>query len=161
MNRFQDEDFQFALEVTLGAVYRQAADAGEALATAARIVDGDADSWLHEWTATAGAVWSAAVDAEQADRRVSAIVDGDADSWLHEWTATAGAVWSAAVDAEQADRRVSALAHAQGTANGTATYYATRQPRNWTTKPSTWRVTPHLCGAGRPGRLLQRASSPA
>ena len=33
-----------------------AAEAGEVLATAARIKDGDADSWLSEWTATAGAL---------------------------------------------------------------------------------------------------------
>ncbi len=70
---FKDDDFQFGFEVALGAAYRQAADVGEVLATAGRIKDGDADSWLHEWTATGGAVWSAAVQAHRAGRRSSAL----------------------------------------------------------------------------------------
>ena len=70
---FVDDDFQFGLEVTLGASYRQGADVGEVLATAGRITDGDADSWVHEWTALAGSVWSAAVTAEQAGHSVSAL----------------------------------------------------------------------------------------
>jgi hypothetical protein len=52
---FQDDDFQFGLEVALGATYHQAADIGEVLATAARIDDGDSDSWVQAWTATAEA----------------------------------------------------------------------------------------------------------
>ena len=70
--RFDDEDFRSGLETVLGAAYRGAADLGEVLATAARIADGDADSWLREWTATGGAAWSAAHAAEAAGRRVSA-----------------------------------------------------------------------------------------
>jgi Prolyl oligopeptidase family len=70
---FADDDFQFGSEVTLGACYRQGADIGEVLATAARISDGDADSWLHEWTTQAGSVWSAAVAADHAGRPVSAL----------------------------------------------------------------------------------------
>lgn len=70
---FQDNDFQFGLEVALGSSYRQAADVGEVLATASRITDRDPDSWLHEWTVTAGAVWSAAVQAERRGHRASAL----------------------------------------------------------------------------------------
>ncbi|MBV9334675.1 MAG: alpha/beta hydrolase [Solirubrobacterales bacterium] len=70
---FKDDDFQFGLEVALGATYRQAADVGEVLATAGRIGDGDSDSWVHEWTATAGASWSQAAQAEQRGRLVSAV----------------------------------------------------------------------------------------
>ena len=51
--QFEDTEFQFGLELALGATYRQAADAGEVLATADRISDGDSDSWVQEWTATA------------------------------------------------------------------------------------------------------------
>ncbi|MGI8904645.1 MAG: alpha/beta hydrolase family protein [Solirubrobacteraceae bacterium] len=69
---FKDDDFQFGLEIVLGSVYHQAADAGEVLVTAAGIKDGDADSWVQEWTATAGAMWAAAREAESA-RRVSAL----------------------------------------------------------------------------------------
>ena len=73
MIAFQDSEFQFAFERTLGASYRQAADIGEVLAVAERIVDGDADSWLGEWTAIAGAAWSAGVGARRSARRVSAL----------------------------------------------------------------------------------------
>lgn len=70
---FEDGEFQFAFERALGASYRGAADVGEVLATAGRIEDGDADSWLQEWTATAGAVWVSAIRARQSGRRVSAL----------------------------------------------------------------------------------------
>jgi hypothetical protein len=70
---FSDDDFQFGLENALGAVYRRAADAGEVLATASRITDGDADSWVHEWTTTAGTLWAAAGEAEHGGHRVSAL----------------------------------------------------------------------------------------
>jgi hypothetical protein len=69
---FDDEDFQFGLETVLGAAGRGAADIGEVLATAARIEDGDADSWLDQWTATAGAAWAAAKSAAQEGHRGSA-----------------------------------------------------------------------------------------
>jgi hypothetical protein len=71
---FDDEHFQYGLERTLGATYRQAADVGEVLATAARIADSDCDGWVREWTATAGAVWVAARNAERTGRRVTALV---------------------------------------------------------------------------------------
>jgi Prolyl oligopeptidase family len=73
MVRFQDREFQFALERALGASYRQAADVGEVLATAARITDGDADAWVGEWTSTAGGAWASGVRARRAGRRVSAL----------------------------------------------------------------------------------------
>src|SRR3984885_9756858 len=73
MLAFQDDEFQFAFERTLGASYRQGADVGEVLATAKRITDGDADSWLHEGTATAGTGWVAAVAARRSGHRVSAL----------------------------------------------------------------------------------------
>jgi hypothetical protein len=57
---FENHDFQAGLETVLSAAHRGAADAEEALATAARIADGDADSWVREWTATGGAAWAAA-----------------------------------------------------------------------------------------------------
>jgi hypothetical protein len=53
---FTDDDFQYGVEAALGSTYRQAADVGEVLATVGRISDGDADSWVAEWTATAA--WS-------------------------------------------------------------------------------------------------------
>jgi len=70
---FADDDFQFGLENALGAVYRQAADVGEVLATAGRIQDGDADSWVQEWTATAGAARAMAAQAAERGHRVSAL----------------------------------------------------------------------------------------
>lgn len=73
MVAFQDSEFQFAFERALGACYRQGADIGEVLATTARIVDGDADSWLQEWTATAGAAWATGLAAVRSGRRVSAL----------------------------------------------------------------------------------------
>ena len=72
MQHFKDDDFQFGLELVLGAAYHRAADVGEALATAARIKDGHSDAWVHEWLATAGSCRAAGRDAEQAGHRVSA-----------------------------------------------------------------------------------------
>ena len=69
---FADLDFQRRFELALGATHRGAADAGEVLATATRITDGDPDSWLNEWTAAGGAAWAAAGEAERARHRVSA-----------------------------------------------------------------------------------------
>ena len=71
--QFADAEFQFGLEIALGAAYRQASDVGEALATADRIADGDADSWVSEWTATADVIQAAASEADSAGRRVSAL----------------------------------------------------------------------------------------
>jgi hypothetical protein len=70
---FKDDDFQFGVEEVLGSSYRQAADVGEVLSTVGRIRDGDADSWVTEWTATAGAVWAAGQQADTAGRPTSAL----------------------------------------------------------------------------------------
>jgi len=50
---FKDDDFNFMTENALGATYHQAADVGEVLSTVERIRNGDARSWVDEWTATA------------------------------------------------------------------------------------------------------------
>jgi hypothetical protein len=71
--RFAAGDFQRGLEIALGAAYRRAADIGEVLATAGRIKDGNADSWLCEWTATAGTAWAAAREAAERAHLVTAL----------------------------------------------------------------------------------------
>jgi hypothetical protein len=71
--QFEDAEFQFGLEIALGAASRQASDVGESLATVDRIADGDADSWVNEWTATAELSQAAGAEAEAAGRRVSAL----------------------------------------------------------------------------------------
>ncbi len=50
---FKDDGFNFQTEIALGAAYQQAADVGEVLATVERIRNGNARSWVDEWTATA------------------------------------------------------------------------------------------------------------
>ena len=70
--QFSNDDFQFGFESALGAAYHGASDIGEVLSTARRIKDGDADSWLAEWTATGGSAWSDARDAGAAGHRASA-----------------------------------------------------------------------------------------
>jgi hypothetical protein len=69
---FDNDDFQFGLEIALGCAYRQASDIGEVLTTAERIHDGDDDAWVREWTATAGTCWASGQEAEAADHRVTA-----------------------------------------------------------------------------------------
>src|ERR1700759_418327 len=71
--QFADAEFQFGLEIALGAAYRQASDVGEALATADRITDADADSWANEWTAPAEVCDAAGDEADSAGHRVSAL----------------------------------------------------------------------------------------
>ncbi len=53
---FEDPDFEFDFQIALGASYYRGSDVGECLATAARIEDGDAASWVDEWCATADRV---------------------------------------------------------------------------------------------------------
>jgi hypothetical protein len=72
-SQFKHDDFQFGLEIALGACQRGAADAGEVLVTAGRIKDGDADAWVREWTATADVVEAAGRKAAAAGRAVSAL----------------------------------------------------------------------------------------
>jgi hypothetical protein len=42
---FKHEDFRYGYEIVLGSAYRGYADVGEALSTAGRVKDGDADAW--------------------------------------------------------------------------------------------------------------------
>jgi dienelactone hydrolase len=69
---FKHEDFRFGFEIVLGSVYRGYADAGEVLATAERIKDGNGDAWVQEWSATADRLEEQARTAEGAGNRVSA-----------------------------------------------------------------------------------------
>ena len=48
----------------LGSAYRGYADAGEVLATAERVKDGDGDAWVREWSATAERLEGQAREAE-------------------------------------------------------------------------------------------------
>ena len=69
---FRHADFEFMTEIVLGASAYRAAEAGEVLATAGRIKDGDYGSWVGEWEATADRVRAAATTSEDAGHRVSA-----------------------------------------------------------------------------------------
>ena len=72
MRFFKKEEFEFSMQLTLGACSYQAADPGEALATAGRIRDGDANGWFEEWQQTADRVRALAEECAAAGRRVSA-----------------------------------------------------------------------------------------
>lgn len=74
---FKNEDFEFMMELALGATYYRGADVGECLTTAVRIKDGDAEAWLTEWKATADRVAAIAEGCEAAGHRGSA-----RDAWL-------------------------------------------------------------------------------
>lgn len=74
---FKNPQFDFAIRGSLGDVYHRAADTGEVLATAARIRDGDAESWHREWYITAQRIQAIAEKSESAGHRVSA-----RDAWL-------------------------------------------------------------------------------
>ena len=67
--QFKDDDFQFGFEIALGG----ATDPGEVLATAARIRNGDSDSWVSEWLAAAERRRSQAEEALAAGRRITAV----------------------------------------------------------------------------------------
>jgi hypothetical protein len=58
-----DADMDAQLSRTLIAVAAEAADIGEALATAGRTTAGDYDSWFTQWSTTAGVTQSLADDA--------------------------------------------------------------------------------------------------
>ena len=72
MRFFKDEDFEFMMELALGAVYHRGADAGECLATAERIKNGDSESWFGEWTGVAERLAAQAEESERGGHRVSA-----------------------------------------------------------------------------------------
>jgi hypothetical protein len=69
---FKQDDFEFMTEIALGAAAYRAAEAGEVLATASRIKDGDYASWVREWEATAERVAAAAAASAAAGHAVSA-----------------------------------------------------------------------------------------
>jgi hypothetical protein len=69
---FKDESFNFQTEVTLGATYHQAADVGEVLATVERIRNGQAQSWVDEWSATADRLAGEATASAETGRSHSA-----------------------------------------------------------------------------------------
>jgi pimeloyl-ACP methyl ester carboxylesterase len=69
---FKHDDFEFSLELLLGTAYYRAADVGEVLATAARVKDGDFESWCREWEETANRTAAAAESTAQAGHPVSA-----------------------------------------------------------------------------------------
>jgi hypothetical protein len=69
---FNDEQFNFELQLALGGVWYGCGDVGELLATADRIVDGDANSWCREWIATAQRVEAIAEQCDAAEHRLSA-----------------------------------------------------------------------------------------
>ncbi len=72
MRFFRNEDFEFSMQLTMGACSYQAADPGEAISTASRIRDNDADGWFIEWQATADRVRAVAEECAAAGRKVSA-----------------------------------------------------------------------------------------
>lgn len=74
---FKHDDFEFMMDLALGAVYHRGADVGECLVVADRIDDGDAESWFVEWTAIAERIRDEAGTSESAGHRVSA-----ADAYL-------------------------------------------------------------------------------
>lgn len=69
---FKHDDFEFMTEIALGAAAYRAAEAGEVLATAGRIKDGDYGSWVAEWESTAQRVAAAAEASADAGHTVSA-----------------------------------------------------------------------------------------
>ncbi|MEU2348468.1 hypothetical protein [Modestobacter sp. NPDC049651] len=83
---FKHADFQFAAENVLGATYARGADVGEVLTTVDRVHDGDARSWVTQWTATADRVAALAQEAEAVGHRRSA-----AARWLRAATYFAAA----------------------------------------------------------------------
>ena len=69
---FRDEDFEAQFLRSLGKVYWSAADAGECLAVAATVLDGDRASWQHAWSTAADSVADVATQARAAGHRRSA-----------------------------------------------------------------------------------------
>src|SRR4029453_9218536 len=61
-NFFATDPFNFNTQLALGGIYSGCGDLGEMLATTARIVEGDADSWCDSWTAIAERVAAIADD---------------------------------------------------------------------------------------------------
>jgi hypothetical protein len=74
---FKEEDFEFLMELALGATYHRGADIAECLSTAARIKDGDAESWYAEWKATGDRIAHTARVCEREGHKASA-----REAWL-------------------------------------------------------------------------------
>ena len=72
MQFFKNAEFDFAVRWALGDVFHRAADAGEVLATASRIKDGDAEQWYREWYVTAQRMRAIAEKSEANGHGVSA-----------------------------------------------------------------------------------------
>ena len=68
----KDEQMDFEVQCVLGGCYYGAADAGEILATAVNIKEGDYESWYREWCATAERVQGIAEQCAAAGNDVSA-----------------------------------------------------------------------------------------
>jgi hypothetical protein len=69
---FDHEQFNFEFQCALGGVHYGAGDIGEMLSTADRVVDGDADSWCREWSATGERVATIAAKSAESGHEVSA-----------------------------------------------------------------------------------------
>ncbi|MCM6773447.1 alpha/beta fold hydrolase [Nocardia sp. CDC159] len=69
---FDDESYSFETLRTAGFACYHGAELGEVLVTAARIVEGDDESWLREWRATAQRAHAIGRDCLARGRRVSA-----------------------------------------------------------------------------------------
>ncbi|WP_431235292.1 alpha/beta hydrolase family protein [Mycolicibacterium psychrotolerans] len=69
---FDDADMDAQLSRTLTAVAAEACDLGEAFATAARVIEGDYDSWYSEWSATAQAAQTLADRSAEGGHAVTA-----------------------------------------------------------------------------------------
>ena len=69
---FKDDDFEFMVELTLGATYHRGADVGECLAVAERIRNGDPESWFREWSGLGDRLSEQGHACEQDGHRVSA-----------------------------------------------------------------------------------------
>ena len=69
---FRDQTFSFELVRAIGYTVYDGADIGECLATAARIKEGDFESWHTEWSRTAQRVQKIAEDCVAGDHNISA-----------------------------------------------------------------------------------------
>ncbi|RKQ93022.1 hypothetical protein C8N24_2881 [Solirubrobacter pauli] len=69
---FTTDTFREGFDALLAAAAAGAADLGEVLETSARVEDGDADSWLREWTAAGGVAWAEANRRQDARRYLHA-----------------------------------------------------------------------------------------
>ncbi len=69
---FQDNHFSFQLVRRLGYATARAADTGECIATAKKIVDGDTASWYDEWLSTANRLHQLAEAFEKEEHLISA-----------------------------------------------------------------------------------------